>query len=236
MTMKTVLITGGNRGLGLETARQMGKLGYKVIISCRSEELAKGAVENLAADGVTADYVIMDTTDEASVSRAVSEVSKKVDGVLDALINNAGVACSRDGTVTKVDVGEMLKCYQVNVIGVAIVTNHFLDLVKKSPAGRIVNLSSMLGSCALASGYGMCAPYNCSKTALNMYTANLGAALKDTNVKVNCAHPGWVKTDMGGEEAPLEIPEGAETSVYLATLPADGPTGGFFHKKETMPW
>ncbi|KAK7198154.1 short chain dehydrogenase [Novymonas esmeraldas] len=233
--MPSVFITGGNRGIGLETARQMAKLGYKVIVSCRSEEQAKAAVEKLAADGATADYVIMDTCDESSVEKAAAEVSKKVDGVLDVLINNAGYACPRE-PVTSINLAELRKCYEVNVIGSACVTNHFLPLVKKSPAGRIVNVGSIMGSCEKTFLSMTAVPYSCSKAALNMYTVNLASALKDTNVKVNCGHPGWVKTDMGGQDADLEVSEGAETNVYLATLPADGPTGGFFHKKERLPW
>ncbi|CAG9582473.1 putative short chain dehydrogenase [Leishmania major strain Friedlin] len=233
--MKSVFITGGNRGIGLETARQMGKLGYYVIISCRDEEKAKAAIEKVSAEGVKADYVIMDVVDESSVAKAAAEVSKKVNGVLDALINNAGKAAP-SGDMSRVNLDEMRRCYEVNVIGTVCVTNHFLEMVKKSSAGRIVNVGSIKGSCQLEVTALSHTPYNCSKAALNMYTVNLASSLKDTNVKVNCAHPGWVKTDMGGPQAPLEVTEGAETSVYLATLPADGPTGGFFHKRDRLPW
>ncbi|GET92626.1 short chain dehydrogenase, putative [Leishmania tarentolae] len=233
--MKSVFITGGNRGIGLETARQMGKLGYYVIISCRDEEKAKSAIEKVLAEGVKADYVIMDVVDESSVAKAAAEVSKKVNGVLDVLINNAGYSAP-SGAMNEVNLNEMRKCYEVNVIGTVCVTNHFLDMVKKSPAGRIVNVGSIMGSCQLEVATLSQTPYNCSKAALNMYTVNLASSLKETNVKVNCAHPGWVKTDMGGAKAPLEVTEGAETSVYLATLPADGPTGGFFHKRDCLPW
>ncbi|AYU82921.1 short chain dehydrogenase [Leishmania donovani] len=233
--MKSVFITGGNRGIGLETARQMGKLGYYVIISCRDEEKAKTAIEKVSAEGVKADYVIMDVVDESSVAKAAAEVSKKVNGVLDALINNAGYAAP-SGDMSRVNLDEMRRCYEVNVIGTVCVTNHFLEMVKKSSAGRIVNVGSIMGSCQLEVAALSHTPYNCSKAALNMYTVNLASSLKDTNVKANCAHPGWVKTDMGGAKAPLEVTEGAETSVYLATLPADGPTGGFFHKCDRLPW
>ncbi|CAM43331.1 putative short chain dehydrogenase [Leishmania braziliensis MHOM/BR/75/M2904] len=233
--MKSVFITGGNRGIGLETARQMGKLGYYVIISCRSEEQAKASMEKLSADGVKADYVIMDVVDESSVAKAAAELSKKLNGVLDVLINNAGYNVPR-GDMSRVNLDDMRKCYEVNVIGAICVTNHFLDMVKKSPAGRIVNVGSIMGSCELGVSTLSSAPYSCSKAAMNMYTVNLASSLKDTNVKVNCAHPGWVKTNMGGADAPLEVTEGAETSVYLATLPPDGSTGGFFHKQNRLAW
>ncbi|KPA86018.1 putative short chain dehydrogenase [Leptomonas pyrrhocoris] len=233
--MKAVFITGGNRGIGLETARQMGKLGYHVIISARKEEDAKKAVADLFHDGLKVDYVIMDTEDTAAVEKAAAEVSKLVNGVLDALINNAGCACPC-GDKNTANLEDMRKCFEVNVIGTANVTNHFLEMVKKAPAGRIVNVSSIMGSFATTFIGFEYAPYTISKAALNMYTVKLAAALKDTNVKVNCGHPGWVKTEMGGPNAELEVTEGAETSVYLATLPADGPTGGYFHKKDSLPW
>ncbi|KAG5466152.1 hypothetical protein GH5_00890 [Leishmania sp. Ghana 2012 LV757] len=233
--MKSVFITGGNRGIGLETAIQLSKLGYYVIISCRDEAQAKAALEKVPSEGTKAGYVIMDVMSETSVARAAAEVSKMVNGVLDVLINNAGYAAP-SGDMSCVNLDEMRKCYEVNVIGAVCVTNHFLDMVKKSPAGRIVNVGSIMGSCQLGVASLRYTPYNCSKAALNMYTVNLASSLKDTNVKANCAHPGWVKTEMGGPEAPLEVTEGAETSVYLATLPDDGPTGGFFYKRERLPW
>lgn len=233
--MKSVFISGGNRGIGLETARQMGKLGYYVVISARKEEDAKKAVAQLAADGVKADYVLMDTVDVASVASAAAEVSKLVDGKLDALINNAGYA-SPPGDKERVDLDALRKCFEVNVVGTVNVTNHFLELVKNAPEGRIVNVGSIMGSCATAITDAEYAPYDVSKTGLNMYTVTLAASLKGTHVKVNCGHPGWVKTEMGGAGASLEVEEGAETSVYLATLPADGPTGGYFFKKDRLPW
>ncbi|KAG5466703.1 hypothetical protein LSCM1_00875 [Leishmania martiniquensis] len=233
--MKSVFITGGNRGIGLETAIQMSRLGYYVIISCRDEMQGKAAIEKVSSEGTKADYVIMDVTDEASVAKAATEVSRMVNGVLDVLINNAGYAAP-SGDNSCVNLEQMRKCYEVNVIGAACVTNHFLDMVKKSPAGRVVNVGSIMGSCQLEADSLCYTPYKCSKAALNMYTVALASSLKDTNVKANCAHPGWVKTEMGGPKAPLEITEGAETSVYLATLPDDGPSGGFFFKREPLPW
>ncbi|KPI86891.1 putative short chain dehydrogenase [Leptomonas seymouri] len=233
--MKSVFITGGNRGIGFETARQMGKLGYHVIISSRKEEDAKEAVEKLSNDGVKADYVIMDVENTASVEKAVAAVSELVNGVLDALINNAGYINPK-GDKEKIDLESLRKCFEVNVVGTANVTNRCLEMVKKAPQGRIVNVSSIMGSCTVGCAGFDYSPYNISKAALNMYTVKLAAALKETQVKVNCGHPGWVKTAMGGADADLEVTEGAETSVYLATLRSDGPTGGFFHKGEQLPW
>lgn len=233
--MKTAFITGGNRGIGLETARQLGKLGYHVIIGSRDGAKGKEAVATLVSQGIKADYTVVDTANEESVKQAAADVASKCNGVLDVLINNAGYS-SAPGDAEKVNLDDLRRCFEINVVGTVCVTNHFLDMVKKAPAGRIVNVGSIMGSLAVAcAGLPTC-PYNTSKTALNMYTVNLAAALKDTNVKVNSGHPGWVKTDMGGPNADLSVEEGAETNVYLATLPADGPTGGYFFRKERLPW
>jgi NAD(P)-dependent dehydrogenase (short-subunit alcohol dehydrogenase family) len=158
-------------------------------------------------------------------------------GQLDILVNNAGVNYDFDGEVT----GETLRrTYEANVIGPYEITQALLPLLKASPAGRVVNQSSILGSLTTVSaGHGgaFATPAYCSsKSALNMLTAVAALQLKETRVKVNAAHPGWVKTDMGGKDAQLEVPEGAKTAVWLATLPDDGPTGGYFHLDKTLPW
>ncbi|CAD2213755.1 short chain dehydrogenase [Angomonas deanei] len=234
--MKTVLITGANRGIGLETARQMGKLGYAVIVGSRNAAQGEEAVKQLQSEGIAnVESVELDITSDESVKKAYETVHAK-HAHLDVLINNAGIAAMNDLQNGQINLDSVLKAMQVNLISVIRVTNQFLELVKAAPEGRIVNLSSIMASLTLHPGDISYFPYNASKTALNMYTVNLADALKDTKVKVNSAHPGWVQTDMGGEGADLPVAEGAETSVYLATLPADGPTGGFFHKKDSLPW
>lgn len=231
----SVFISGGNRGIGLETAAQMAKLGYQVIISARSLASGNEAVQLLEKKNITVQCVQMNIEDEQSVKLAAEAVSAKCNGKLDALINNAGVACT-GGAGPTLDVNSVEQMIQTNLYGTIRVTNHFLPLVQKSSAGRIVNVSSICGSLESNVGGFAYAAYSISKAALNMYTVKLASSLESTPIKVNTAHPGWVKTDMGGPEAPLGVEEGAETSVFLATLPADGPTGGYFFKQDRLPW
>lgn len=236
-----VLITGANKGIGFESARQLGKLGYKVLVGARDAALGEAAVEKLRAEGAAADFVLIDVTNASSVAAAAKEVEAKY-GRLDVLVNNAGVFNHPNADPKNVNLELTRKDFEVNFFGVITVTNAFLPLVLKADVPRIVNLSSILGSHAehedpksMIYGY-TTASYNATKAALNMFTQNLAHSLRDTKAKVNSAHPGWVKTDMGGDAAPYEVAEGAETTVYLATLDADGPTGGFFHKKERVRW
>eukprot|EP00796_Vickermania_ingenoplastis_P011936 gene11936-8216_t len=234
--MKTAFITGANRGIGFETAAKLGELGYNVLIGCREAVKGAAAVEQLKGRGLThIDCVQLDVESDDSVKKAAEVVKERFNGKLDALINNAGMYF-KDTQNAMVNLEAARRCYEVNVLGTMRVTNHFLELVKQSPAGRIVNVSSDRGSLGLFK-YDLAESPSCtSRAAVNMFTRNLAKSLEGTPIKVNAGHPGWVKTDMGGAEADLEVSEGAETSVYLATLPDDGPTGGFFHKKEALPW
>lgn len=236
-----VLITGANKGIGLESAKQLGKLGFKVLVGARDEKAGKEAVARLVSDAkIDAEFVAIDVVSESSVAAAAADVTARF-GRLDVLVNNAGVMSgNHGGPVADVDIAKARKDFDVNFFGVVSVTTAFLPLLKQSPLPRIVNLSSILGSHAEHADpaspiYGaLLWSYNSSKAALNMYTQNLAHAFKEA--KVNAAHPGWVKTDMGGSEAPLCVEEGAETTVYLATLGADGPTGGYFYKKDRLRW
>ena len=240
-TRKVALITGANKGIGLETGRQLGKQGVMVLIGAR--DLAKGqaAVEELKRDGVEARAVKLDVVNEADV-KAVAALIEKEFGVLDILVNNAGVMNEAMSGNTTLDVSQqaLRDTFEANFFAVVTVTNAMLPLLKKSAAGRIVNVSSILGSLTLHSseaGLGvMIFAYDTSKAALNSYTIHLADALKDTKIKVNSAHPGWVKTDMGTDAAPMDVVEGAKTEVALATLAEDGPTGGYFHLGEKLPW
>lgn len=240
---KVAFITGGNRGLGLETARGLGKLGITVVIGVR--DLAKGdaAVQALKQEGIVAEAVVFDALNPSTHQDAYKVLERKY-GKLDILVNNAGVSLTpffgnNSSTVSQ----DILKqTFDVNFFSVVALTQVLLPLIKKAPAGRIVNLASILGSLGvhqmpdspIAAAKELA--YNASKTALNAFTVHLADELKDTSIKVNSAHPGWVKTDMGGAEAPMEVSEGGKTSVQLATLPADGPTGGFFHLGDALPW
>ncbi|HTH95668.1 MAG TPA: SDR family oxidoreductase [Rhodocyclaceae bacterium] len=243
--LTVAFVTGGNRGLGLETARGLGKLGITVVIGVR--DLAKGeaAVAELKKEGIdTVEAVRFDATNAVTHREVFGYLERKY-GKLDILVNNAGVALVSDFFVNDSETvsQDLLKqTFDTNFFSVIALTQTLLPLIKKAPAGRIVNLSSILGSLGVHSQpESPIAPakelaYNASKTALNAFTVHLADALKDTPIKVNSAHPGWVKTDMGGEQAPMEIEDGGKTSVQLATLPANGPTGGFFHMGEPLPW
>ncbi|HEX4310655.1 MAG TPA: SDR family oxidoreductase [Acidobacteriaceae bacterium] len=241
---KVAFITGGNKGLGLETARQLGKQGIKVVIGARDLAKGKEAVENLKADGVNADVVRFDITKAADYKEVYQYFDKNC-GRLDILVNNAGISKEdfMGGNKTSSTSAELLhETFDTNFFGAVQLTQVLLPLIKKAPAGRIVNLSSILGSLALHADpkspiYDAKAfAYDASKAALNSFTIHLAHELKDTKIKVNSAHPGWVKTDMGTDAAPMEIVDGAKTSVALATLPEDGPTGAYIHLGEALPW
>jgi NAD(P)-dependent dehydrogenase (short-subunit alcohol dehydrogenase family) len=243
-SQKVAFITGGNKGLGLETARQLGKQGIKVVIGSRDLARGKAAVEKLKADGVDAEVIPFDITKAADYKEAYQYFDKNY-GRLDILINNAGISKEnfQGGNKTSVTSAEVLhETFDTNFFGAIQITQTLLPLIRKSPAGRIVNLSSILGSLALHADpkspiYDAKAfAYDASKSALNAFTVHLAHELRDTKIKVNSAHPGWVKTDMGGEQAPLDIVTGAKTSVQLATLPDSGPTGAYIHLDQTLPW
>jgi NAD(P)-dependent dehydrogenase (short-subunit alcohol dehydrogenase family) len=241
---KVAFITGGNRGIGLETARQLGKQGVKVVIGSRDLEKGKAAADKLRAEGVDVEAIRFDITKPADYRESYNYFDKKF-GKLDILVNNAGIAKEPFGipnNASFVSQAVLRETFDTNVFGTIELTQALLPLIKKAPEGRIVNLSSILGSLTLQADpqspiYGFKAlAYNASKAALNAFTVHLAAELRDTKVKVNSAHPGWVKTDMGTDAAPMEVPDGAKTSVQLALLPADGPTGGYFHMGEALPW
>lgn len=240
---KIALVTGANKGIGLETVRQLAQQGITVLLGARDTTRGEEAAKTLKAEGLDVTFLQVDVTDPASLTEAAAYVGKTY-GRLDILINNAGTLIDRGVAASQSTDEQWQETFDINVFGLARTTQIFLPLVKKSEAGRIVNLTSILGSITLtldpespiagASGTG--APYASSKAAVNMYTAHLAVELRNTKIKVNAAHPGWVKTDLGGEGAPMEIVDGAKTSVRLATLPDDGPSGGYFFLDQTLPW
>ena len=243
---KIALITGGNKGIGKETARQLGALGYTVLIGARDSARGEAAAGDLRGQGIEAQFLALDVANTASPAIAAEEVRSKY-GRLDVLVNNAGVGIDFGVTTSAATSDHWLDTFGVNVFGVVNTTQAFLPLLKESPAGRIVHLTSILGSLAFSAdptspigpATGTGTAYAASKAAVNMYTIHLAKELAGTNIKVNAAHPGWVKTDMtGGDDgpAPLYVSDGAKTSVRLATLGEDGPTGGYFHLEDTLPW
>lgn len=241
---KVAFITGGNKGLGLETARQLGQLGITVVIGSRDAEKGKAAADKLKAEGMRAEAIRFDINREADYREAYDYFDQHY-GRLDILINNAGVMVENMGSparTSEISPAVLRETFETNFFGTVALTQALLPLIRKSPAGRIVNLSSILGSLTLHSTPkspiydAKLFAYNASKTALNAFTIHLAHEMRGTNIKVNSAHPGWVKTDMGTDAAPMEIPDGAKTSVQLATLADDGPSGGYFHMGETLPW
>jgi NAD(P)-dependent dehydrogenase (short-subunit alcohol dehydrogenase family) len=247
---KVAFITGANRGIGLETASQLAKLGIVVVIGSRDPAKGEAAAASLRSQGLAVESLRCDVT-SAQDRRAAYEYLERKHGKLDILINNAGIAIERFGDSSGPD-GQnrtsttssqtLRETLEANFFAPIALTQTLLPLIRKSPAGRIVNLSSILGSLTLQATPGSpiydfkAFAYDTSKAALNSFTIHLAHELRGTPIKVNSAHPGWVKTDMGGPNAPMELADGGRTSVQLATLGADGPTGGFFHLGEVLPW
>jgi NAD(P)-dependent dehydrogenase (short-subunit alcohol dehydrogenase family) len=239
---KIALVTGGNNGIGLETVRQLAKEGVVVYLGARDEKRGTDAAKTLRDEGLEVRFVPFDATSQASIDAAVKRVENDF-GKLDILVANAGVA--EWGLPASTESQEVWhRTFATNLFGVVATSQAFLPLLRKSEAGRIVHLTSILGSLALISDpkspigptAGQGAAYAASKSALNMFTVQLAAELRGTNIKVNAAHPGWVKTELGGEGAPLDVVEGAKTSVALSLLGADGPTGKYIHLGAELPW
>ena len=236
------LITGANKGIGYEIARQLGKdHGMTVLIGARDETRGRDAAGKLAADGIDARPLRLDVTDPASVEAAARHIERDFGGKLDVLVNNAGVALERC-PASETDLSKFKATYDTNVFGPFVVTKAMLPLLKKSSAGRVVNVSSGLGSLTQNSDpnweYAKVKPlaYNSSKAALNMQTVLFADELKDTPIKVNAADPGYTATDLNGHQGHRTVDEGARAAVRLATLPEDGPTGGYFDEAGPVPW
>jgi len=248
MAEKIAFITGGNRGIGLQTAQDLGSLpNIKVIIGSRNLKQGQDAVKKLSAAGANADVIAFDVVNPDHHKVAFDYFSSRY-GHLDILVNNAGVAAGTfPGNGPEHSAGEvpmelLRRVFETNFFAQVALTQALLPLIRKSPAGRIVNLSSILASLAYHADpkspiyHAKSFAYDASKSALNAFTIHLAYELRNTKIKVNSAHPGWVKTDMGGAQAPMEIADGSKTSVALATLGDDGPTGGFFHMGQPLPW
>jgi NAD(P)-dependent dehydrogenase (short-subunit alcohol dehydrogenase family) len=246
MAQQIAFITGGNRGLGFQTALDLKTFGVRSVIGARDKQQGEQALQSLRDKGVDAELLVFDVTRPSDHNAAYDYFSQRF-GRLDILINNAGISTtsfpsSGVEATTAVDGSGLRRVFDTNFFAVVALTRTLLPLLKASPAGRIVNVSSILGSLALQADpnspiyHAKSFAYDASKSALNAFTIHLAYELRDTPIKVNSAHPGWVKTDMGGPEATLDISEGGKTSAALATLPADGPTGGYFHLGKPLPW
>ena len=238
------LISGANKGIGFETARQLGKLGYTVLLGSRDALKGEVAARQLRDEGLDARVVKLDVTRQGDIDAAVKLIEKDF-GKLDVLVNNAGVMNEKgwtQNTTSETRLENLRATFEANVFAVVALTTALLPMLRKAPAARIVNVSSILGSVSLQATPGSPTyttklfAYNASKAALNMFTIHLAHELRKTKIKVNSAHPGWVKTDLGGTGAPMSPVDGAKTEVQLSTLPEDGPTGGFFHEGQAIAW
>jgi len=242
-TAKVALITGANRGIGLETARQLGALRIIVLVGARELKKGEAAAAELKKQGIDARALKLDVVSEADRAATANAIGREF-GRLDILVNNAAINLDQGASLeTSTTPAKTLRdTFDANFFAVVELTQILLPLIRKSKAGRIVNVSSAQGSLSLLAPKGSpiyatkTFSYDASKSALNSFTLHLAHELQETPIKVNSIHPGWVRTDMGGPQAPLGLADGAKTSVRLATLPDDGPTGGYFHMGEALPW
>jgi NAD(P)-dependent dehydrogenase (short-subunit alcohol dehydrogenase family) len=225
---QVAMVTGSTRGIGFEVARQLAALGYTVVVTGRS---LRAASEAAAKIGASVHPRALDVSDPESI-RALSEWTTQEIGRLDALVNNAGILLDEAGSILEVDRETFESTMRTNALGPLLMTRAMAPLLHRAGAPRIVNVSSGAGQISSMTNY---APaYSISKAALNAVTVMLAAALP--GARVNCVDPGWVRTDMGGPGATRGVEKGAETIVWLATLPPSGPTGGFFHDRKRIPW
>jgi NAD(P)-dependent dehydrogenase (short-subunit alcohol dehydrogenase family) len=231
---RVALVTGANRGLGLETSRQLLAKGLTVVMAGRDEAALARARAELGKDEQSRAVIVhMDVTDSHSIVDAHRIVRERV-GPVDVLVNNAAVLLSENDDVLSIPTDAYRRTFDTNVFGVIDVSRAFVPDMVQRRYGRIVNVSSGAGQLARMSTY---APaYSMSKTALNAFTRILGATYQGKGVLVNAVDPGWVRTDMGGPSAPRSPQQGADTIVWLATLPDDGLTGGFFHDRRAIQW
>ena len=228
---RVALISGGNRGLGREVARRLADEGYKVVIGSRDLPNGEQVAQEL---GANVSACRLDVTDPEAIETCIEEIRERF-GRLDVLVNNAGVEGGGWSTnATDVDLDEVRDTLETNLFGAWKLTQAALPLMRENGYGRIVNLSSGMGQLSDMDGH---APgYRVSKTGLNALTRMLTAELGEENVLVNSCCPGWVRTDMGGPDARLSVEEGGDTPYWLATLPEDGPRGGFFRNRQPIPW
>lgn len=240
-TKRIALVTGANKGIGYEVAKELAERGDTVLLGARNEERGREAEAKLKAEGLDVEFIHLDVEDNETHKKAVKFVEEKF-GKLDVLVNNAGIALDMDFKASDVPQDLLRKTFDTNFFGVIAVTQSFLPLLKKADAGRIVNVSSGLGSLAENadpnSDYKDVKPlaYNSSKTALNAFTVILAHELKDTNIKVNSADPGYTATDLNAHRGYKTVEQGASVIVDLATFPNDGATGGYFNDQGALPW
>jgi NAD(P)-dependent dehydrogenase (short-subunit alcohol dehydrogenase family) len=234
---RIALVTGGNRGIGLEVVRQLSRNGLLAVLCSRDVDKGREAAAKLASEGLEPPVVALDVTDEASVRSAVAEVMNLF-GRVDVLVNNAGILkegqTPQESKVLEVSPALVMETYEANTIGPLRMIQAVVPIMQKGGYGRVVNVSSGAGQLSdMQAGY---PAYRMSKAALNALTRVTAAELGPSPIKVNAMCPGWVRTDMGGPNATRTVEQGAETAVWLAMLPDTGPTGGFFRDKAPIAW
>lgn len=233
---KIALVTGANRGIGLEICRQLGRKGLHVILTCRKAEAGKKVADELKSEGMDVEFRQLDVTDPESIHACADSVDIDL-GRLDVLVNNAGIMLDSSKTgasIFQADPKLIRDTFETNALGPLMVAKALVPLMRKNDYGRIVNVSSGMGQLSeMDGGY---PGYRISKTALNAVTVILSRELEGTRIKVNSVCPGWVRTDMGGNNASRSPEEGADTIVWLATLPEDGPSGGFYRDRKRISW
>lgn len=233
MNKRVALVTGANRGIGYEIARRLGAEGIKVIAASRDPDKGNAAVQRLKANGADIEFAKLDVTSDQDVAALHSHIQDKY-GAIDILVNNAGILIDSGKRIDTIEQEILRNTMETNFYGPLRLIQAFVSGMKEKNYGRIVNMSSGLGQLS-EMGAGTPA-YRVSKTSLNVVTRTLAAELTGTNVLVNSMCPGWVRTDMGGASAPRSIEQGADTAVWLATLPDGGPNGDFFRDRKPIPW
>ena len=238
---RVALVTGANRGIGYAIAQGLAERENTVIMGVRDPSKGASACSRLQAAGMDVHFELLDVSDEKSIQAAVKHILAQF-GRLDILVNNAGILIDGDANALDVSRKSLSQTLQTNVVGPLMLCQQCIAPMKAGGYGRIVNMSSTLGSLTEMtdpnSAYGgvKTPAYRLSKAALNAVTTLLAKAVRDDNILVNSACPGWVKTDMGGDQAPLTPEKGADTPVWLATLPDGGPSGGFYRERQQIPW
>jgi NAD(P)-dependent dehydrogenase (short-subunit alcohol dehydrogenase family) len=238
---KIALVTGANKGIGFEVARQIGRTGATVLVGARNKVAGENAAATLAGEGLVARFIVIDVADRHSIAAAAAAVTDDF-GYLDVLVNNAGISDPADGRPSIATLDAVERILRTNFLGALAVTQAMLPLLRKAPAARIVNVSSGLGSLTqngdptYSSAATKLIGYSASKAALNMLTVQLAYELRETAIKVNSADPGYTATDLNGRRGHQTIPEGAAEAIRLALLPDDGSTGTFSDSKGIVPW
>jgi NAD(P)-dependent dehydrogenase (short-subunit alcohol dehydrogenase family) len=240
--MKNILITGGNKGIGFEVAKQMAQLGYYVYLGSRDEQNGLSAINKLKTAGlINIEFLKIDVSDLDSVRQAVSALQSKIDA-LDILINNAAIAGTQPQNISSCDIAAVKEIFNTNYFGLIQTTQHFLPLLKKAPLPVIVNVSSELGSLSMQTNesrnpnWDNFHVYGASKTALNTFTINLAQEMRGTKFKINSVTPGYTATDLNNFAGFKTAAQGAEPIVKLATIGEDGPTGQFFCQEGKVQW